>query len=670
MADISTEIANFQNAVYGEDVRSSMVSLANKLNTEVESDTATVTSFAASVSDATTAANTAAALANTKAGLADTAATNANTAKTAANNAATAANSAATSATNAASAATTTNSNIAAAEALRVTAENARASAETARATAETGRVTAETSRVSAEAVRESAESTRTSQESVRQSNETARQGNEAQRQNQEQSRVTAENGRVSEFGDMQAAFADMQRTVVPQATTSTMGGVIVGDGLNVDNALLSLDMAKHGTGTSVQAGGSSLAGTTVYGESIQDGTPTPSEPVPIEVVEPINVLAGVTYNQGGIGLTGVTQPSTERIKTSLQPVIHGLSYNVSCETGYQFSARIYNANAMTSASLVFTDSEWQTSKSYDMPDDARYIAFVIRKSNNGSIAPSDADSAGLNAVTAEIALLIGDTVTPIDLQGNVLASLPDGTYDTLNVDSAGHCVLVKRVGIKKASEFTSRAYASGGFVNVEGGLPLLTSSLAIYSDMFTGTTESNANMPENSVKQTSNSVSLPTEGQIRVKNTEEFTSQEAVNTWFASHNATFAYLLAEPQTIDLGYIDMPGIPSGGAAVSVSATITPVIDASWWENGAEEVPQAIGSLYNRVITQAVNQLALSTLAPVEGDTVSANYAVGSYLVHGGTLYRVTSAIANGEAIVPETNATATTVMAELVSLTS
>ena len=60
----------------------------------------------------------------------------------------------------------------------------------------------------------------------------------------------------------------------------------------------------------------------------------------------------------------------------------------------------------------------------------------------------------------------------------------------------------------------------------------------------------------------------------------------------------------------------------------------------------------------------------SIVAQVESGVASTNYAVNSYLVMRGTLYRVTSAIATGETITPGTNCTATTVMAEIVRLTS
>lgn len=73
MADISQEINNFQNAVKGEEVRGSMISVVEKINDEVENNTIIAT-------EAATSANTAAGTANTAAGAANTAANNANTA--------------------------------------------------------------------------------------------------------------------------------------------------------------------------------------------------------------------------------------------------------------------------------------------------------------------------------------------------------------------------------------------------------------------------------------------------------------------------------------------------------------------------------------------------------------------------------------------------------------
>lgn len=71
MADISQEIQKFRDAVKGEEVRGSMISVVEKINDEVENNTTAATAAA-------TAANTAAVNANEKAGLANIAAGNAN----------------------------------------------------------------------------------------------------------------------------------------------------------------------------------------------------------------------------------------------------------------------------------------------------------------------------------------------------------------------------------------------------------------------------------------------------------------------------------------------------------------------------------------------------------------------------------------------------------------
>ena len=65
----------------------------------------------------------------------------------------------------------------------------------------------------------------------------------------------------------------------------------------------------------------------------------------------------------------------------------------------------------------------------------------------------------------------------------------------------------------------------------------------------------------------------------------------------------------------------------------------------------------------------IRDRALACIAHIEGDTASANYGVGSYLIHAGQLCRVTTAIAAGESITIGTNVTATTVMAEVIALT-
>ena len=65
MADISQEINDFKNAIYGEEVRGSMISLAQKLNTEVEENTTNVNQAVSTANSASSAANQAVQDANT-----------------------------------------------------------------------------------------------------------------------------------------------------------------------------------------------------------------------------------------------------------------------------------------------------------------------------------------------------------------------------------------------------------------------------------------------------------------------------------------------------------------------------------------------------------------------------------------------------------------------------
>ena len=64
----------------------------------------------------------------------------------------------------------------------------------------------------------------------------------------------------------------------------------------------------------------------------------------------------------------------------------------------------------------------------------------------------------------------------------------------------------------------------------------------------------------------------------------------------------------------------------------------------------------------------VANIALEVIAAIESNIASTNYAIGSFFIHAGKLYKATSAIASGETITPGTNCTQTTVMAEILAL--
>ena len=98
---------------------------------------------------------------------------------------------------------------------------------------------------------------------------------------------------------------------------------------------------------------------------------------------------------------------------------------------------------------------------------------------------------------------------------------------------------------------------------------------------------------------------------------------------------------------VERGGTELIVIPEG----EQSATPTMAVVYAYNADGVRDISQAI-------------------IAAIEGATASTNYAIGGYFVHGGKLYKATSAIATGETINPGTNCIQTTVMAELVALTA
>ncbi len=121
---------------------------------------------------------------------------------------------------------------------------------------------------------------------------------------------------------------------------------------------------------------------------------------------------------------------------------------------------------------------------------------------------------------------------------------------------------------------------------------------------------------------------------------------------WFGSNPTQLVYELAAPVTCQLTPAEVKTLLG--------------VNSIWADTGESSVDyRADPTLYlDRRLTAS-----RSVIAGVEsGFTASRNYASGSLLIVGGTLYKTTSAIENGGAIQPGTNAAATTVAEQLLLL--
>jgi hypothetical protein len=140
----------------------------------------------------------------------------------------------------------------------------------------------------------------------------------------------------------------------------------------------------------------------------------------------------------------------------------------------------------------------------------------------------------------------------------------------------------------------------------------------------------------------------------LRVPETVAPTVRDFV-AWLAENPVTIHYPLATPTTTP---IDPPLNLTYRAENGGTERIT---------HTEQSAPPVLSIAYGHTAEGIVREAA-SAIAAQDGPTATTNHAMGSYLTMGGTLYRVTTAIATGEAITPGTNVMATTVMAEVLSL--
>ena len=280
------------------------------------------------------------------------------------------------------------------------------------------------------------------------------------------------------------------------------------------------MTLSESGSGRSVETGiASSLKSLIVHGESIQDGTPTPDAPVPVQVMQGRNLATTEVYRAGyTIDANGNEQASSNYSIFASIPIDASKTYRIvgvrgANNTNDSIRINYFGENGFISRQVLMNSV-------LTIPSDAKYIRLVYGVVEEATsyvynVQLTEGETVYKYVPYGSIGILVGDTVTPIDLQDNVLASLPDGTHDRLLVDSAGHKTIDNAVG-----------------------------HIASYND--------------------------ETVGDIWLSNTGQLTT-----------GADVYYKLATPQTIDLGYIDMPAIESGDA-ISVSASIVPVIDVAWW----------------------------------------------------------------------------------------
>lgn len=147
----------------------------------------------------------------------------------------------------------------------------------------------------------------------------------------------------------------------------------------------------------------------------------------------------------------------------------------------------------------------------------------------------------------------------------------------------------------------------------------------------------------------------------------------------FTIEQQTIAVPLPEGGGETTGYIYVEIDTSSETPLSVGATLAPFTPTYEDINVNGAVAQMIVAEYTAsavAVTSvtatytkaAAGSVKAGSIATVESSPVTANHAIGEYILYGGTVYRVTAAIATGESIAPGTNVIAESVGDALTSL--
>ena len=174
-------------------------------------------------------------------------------------------------------------------------------------------------------------------------------------------------------------------------------------------------------------------------------------------------------------------------------------------------------------------------------------------------------------------------TTTPIDLQGHTLNALPDGTRDELHIDGGGNVVLEKRCGVAVAptteESWTFEAEYGRGLFGISPKAISVAGIGTLLCDKF----------PPREVKADANkgtySLAATVSAYARVSTIDSLSELAPI-----AGGATYIYKLAEPQTIDLGTVELPKlrkkplvntILANGTAEGTGFSLAPEIDCEY-----------------------------------------------------------------------------------------
>ena len=186
-------------------------------------------------------------------------------------------------------------------------------------------------------------------------------------------------------------------------------------------------------------------------------------------------------------------------------------------------------------------------------------------------------------------------TTTPIDLDGNTLCSLPDGTHDELTIDATGAVTLTKRVGAATIPADAGSTVWDEGSTRIQFNLPASYPSLdAVLDSIYL---RCDKVPPRSSGDMAAVGSYVITSSRVAYVRIDGTTSKEDVVSLVGG--GTVLYPLAEPKTITLTPVTLSSFPSDKSNIYTTSNIpTAVLTVRYWKKSGDLVANLYKLLLN------------------------------------------------------------------------
>lgn len=219
-------------------------------------------------------------------------------------------------------------------------------------------------------------------------------------------------------------------------------------------------------------------------------------------------------------------------------------------------------------------------------------------------------------------------TTTPIDLQGHTLNALPDGTRDELHIDGGGNVVLEKRTGTYTYDGTESFAAVANEYWT--GAVSTALRGVDSFNDYVSENRTHCDKLPPVStdvVKDgTGNGILFVDTDFTRTNNTAAYRlliSSDPEDVKNVMKGGKVLYKLAESQTIYLGTIDLPALPSSNSHIWIADDVSSSLSVRYWLPNGE----LVADLYESGATDEMSDAEIIAIwNGATGDIVAATNA--------------------------------------------